>query len=156
MSLAVKGKLLRLMTRQAFLILAATFVPALVSVAFHPRKPEFRRPELRPGEVTLPMADAWGKAVVWVDARPEDDFAHGHVPGAVRLNLEEWSRLFPVFLDQWQPTRMVVVYCSSRDCGLSSEVAKRLRGSRISPTYVLHGGWDAWRNRHPESVATGE
>ncbi len=114
-------------------------------MAFHPRRPPWSQETLGPGEETLPTVLAWGKDVLWVDARPEDEYEADHVPGAISLNLESWDQSFPGFLDQWAPEKKVVVYCSAATCELSREVAERLRKSGISPVFVLKGGWEAWK-----------
>lgn len=95
----------------------------------------------------LPTVLAWGKDVLWVDARPEEEYRVEHVPGAILLNLESWDRLFPEFLDRWASGRRVVVYCSAATCELSREVAERLRKSGIPSVFVLKGGWEAWKTR---------
>jgi rhodanese-related sulfurtransferase len=120
-------------------------IPAGVAALVHPRRPEWSREVLAPGEERLKTVLAWGSAVLWVDARSQRDYETEHIPGALSLNLEEWDTLFPRFLDQWSPERKVVVYCSSLSCALSHEVADRLTQSGVSPVYVLKGGWEAWK-----------
>ena len=131
--------------RQALLIMLIALIPAGVAAFVHPRRPEWSREVLAPGEERLKTVLAWGSAVLWVDARSQRDYETEHIPGALSLNLEEWDTLFPRFLDQWSPERKVVVYCSSLSCALSHEVADRLTQSGVSPVYVLKGGWEAWK-----------
>jgi rhodanese-related sulfurtransferase len=89
----------------------------------------------------------WGENVLWVDARSSDEYEADHVPGAILLNLENWDRLFPEFLDHWNPDKKIVVYCSVASCDLSREVAERLRKNNIPFVFVLKGGWEAWKAR---------
>ena len=131
--------------RQALLIMLIALIPAGVAAFVHPRRPEWSREILAPGEERLKTVLAWGSAVLWVDARSQRDYETEHIPGALSLNLEEWDTLFPRFLDQWSPERKVVVYCSSLSCAMSHEVADRLTQSGVSPVYVLKGGWEAWK-----------
>ena len=131
--------------RQAILILLAALVPAGVSGLVHPRRPPWSRETLSPGEERLRTVLAWGSNVLWVDARSQNEYDAGHVPGAIQLNLEGWDRLFPRFLDQWSPEQKIVVYCSSRSCEKSHEVAARLEQSGVSPVYILKGGWEEWK-----------
>ena len=131
--------------RQALLIMLIALIPAGVAAFVHPRRPEWSREVLAPGEERLKTVLAWGSAVLWVDARSQRDYETEHIPGALSLNLEEWDTLFPRFLDQWSPERKVVVYCSSLSCAMSHEVADRLTQSGVSPVYVLKGGWEAWK-----------
>lgn len=129
------------------MILLAALVPASLTAAFHPRRPPWSEETLAPGEEMLSTVLAWGEDVVWVDARPAEDYGVEHVPGAILLNLEGWDQLFPEFLDRWAPGKRVVVYCSAATCELSREVAERLRKNGIPSVYVLKGGWEAWKTQ---------
>ena len=95
--------------------------------------------------VTVAQARAWGDNSIWVDARPDAEFAHDHVPGAVPLNEDRWNELMPQVLAVWSPEKKVVVYCSSLSCNASREVARRLRKEAQLPSvFVLKGGWEEW------------
>ena len=132
---------MRLALRQVTLILLLALLPAIASGVWHPRRPAWQS-----DEVTLPAALSWGDAVLWVDARPDADFTRAHIPGAVPLNEDHWDALLPALIDQWDPTRKVVVYCSSLSCQTSREVARRLRDQVNLPNvFVLQGGWEAWQ-----------
>lgn len=133
--------------RQALLILVSAVIPAGLTAAFHPQRPAWSQETLAPGEERLPTVLAWGESVLWVDARPAEEYRADHVPGAISLNLESWDELLPNFLDQWSPDKKVVVYCSAATCELSHEVAERLRKSGITSVFVLKGGWEAWKTR---------
>ena len=117
-------------------------VPAALAAWVHPKRPDWHRAE---EGIDLTTALQWHEKVLWVDARPQDQYNAGHIPGALLLNSYEWEELLDPFLDQWKPGRTVVVYCSSADCDLSKEVAQRLRKEvQIPNVYVLKGGWQAW------------
>jgi rhodanese-related sulfurtransferase len=133
--------------RQALLILVTAVIPAGLTAVFHPQRPAWSQETLAPGEERLPTVLAWGENVLWVDARPAEEYRADHVPGAISLNLESWDELLPNFLDQWSPDKKVVVYCSAATCELSHEVAERLRKSGITSVFVLKGGWEAWKTR---------
>jgi len=95
--------------------------------------------------VTGEQARALGATAIWVDARPDDEFASDHVPGAVSLNEDRWNELLPQFLAVWAPGKKIVVYCSSLSCNSSREVAHRLRKeAQLSDVFVLEGGWEEW------------
>ena len=40
----------------------------------------------------------WGAAVLWIDARPEEQYAKARVPGAMRLDEDDWNTLLPAVL----------------------------------------------------------
>jgi rhodanese-related sulfurtransferase len=83
--------------------------------------------------------------VIWVDARPENEYEQGHIPRAILLNEDRWNELLPQFLGQWSPEKRVVVYCSAKSCNLAGDVARRLREeAQLKDVYVLEGGWEEW------------
>lgn len=99
--------------------------------------------------VTVEQARAWGDGAIWVDARPADEFAADHVPGAFSLNEDHWDDLFPAFRERWSPDKKIVVYCSAESCNLARDVAKRLREQDQLPNdiRVLQGGWEEWEKK---------
>ena len=83
---------------------------------------------------------------MWLDARPDEEFAAGHIPGAKLLNAEHWDSLLPEVLNAWTPGQKVIVYCSKQSCDASHEVARRLREeANLKNVFVLEGGWEAWQ-----------
>jgi rhodanese-related sulfurtransferase len=95
--------------------------------------------------VDLALVRSWGNEVLWVDARPDDQYQEHHIPNAIALNEDRWNELLPQFLSQWAPDRKVVVYCSTQSCNLAGDVARRLREeAQLKNVYVLEGGWEEW------------
>lgn len=128
------------------LILAALALAPGVGEAIYFRQKISWQSSIPPSElVTVDQARTWAGNVVWVDARPDEEFARDHVPGALSLNEDRWNELLPQFLAVWSPGKKVVVYCSSLSCNASREVARRLRKeAQLSDVFVLEGGWEAW------------
>lgn len=132
---------MRLVVRQIAVLLAVAMLPALAAAFFHPKRPSWQS-----DEVPLSAVNAWAGRVIWIDARPAEEFAAAHIPEAVPLREGEWDALLPALLEVWEPDRIVVVYCSSLSCAASHEVAARLRDEvGLEPVRVLQGGWEAWR-----------
>lgn len=78
--------------------------------------------------------------VVIIDVRPEDEFAAGHIEGAVSIPLEElYDRVceLPRDLD-------VVAYCRGEYCVLSYEAVRLLRGKGLR-AQRMEGGMLEWR-----------
>lgn len=97
-------------------------------------------------EVDPATATGWGAQALWLDARPQEQFAREHIPGALPLNAEGWDELLPNVLQSWTPGRKIIVYCSEQSCGASREVARRLRDEAgLKEVYVLTGGWEGWQ-----------
>jgi rhodanese-related sulfurtransferase len=128
------------------LILAALALAPGVGEAIYFRDKISWQSAILPSElVTVDRARTWGDNAIWVDARPDDEFARDHVPGALSLNEDRWNELLPQFLAVWSPEKKVIVYCSSLSCNASREVARRLRKeAQLPDVFVLKGGWEAW------------
>ena len=127
------------------MIAAVALLPAAGEAVYFRNNISWRS-AIAPSEmVTVDEARAWADAAIWVDARPDDEFARDHVPGALSLNEDQWNDLLPQFLAVWSPGKKIVIYCSSLSCNASREVARRLRKeAQLSDVFVLEGGWEAW------------
>jgi rhodanese-related sulfurtransferase/DNA-binding MarR family transcriptional regulator len=79
-------------------------------------------------------------AVTLIDVRPEDEFAHGHLPGALNIPL---GRL-ELRLAELPPDREVVAYCRGPWCVLSFEAVALLR-RRGHLARRLEDGFPEWK-----------
>jgi len=82
---------------------------------------------------------------VAVDARRPEDYALGHLPGAVSLPVEEFDFYFPRSQARLHPDSPLVIYCGGGECTLSHELADALTQMGFRQVHVLTGGIDAWR-----------
>jgi rhodanese-related sulfurtransferase len=131
--------------RQALLLIALALVPAIGEAIYFRNKVSWQSPVPASELVTVDQARSWGDNVIWVDARPDNEFERDHIPGAILLNEDRWTDLLPQLLGQWSPEKKVVVYCSAQSCNASREVAKRLRDeAQLRNVFVLDGGWEEW------------
>jgi rhodanese-related sulfurtransferase len=139
------------LARQAAVVAALALLPAAGEAIYFRDKISWRS-AIAPSEmVTVEQARGWGDNAIWVDARPDDEFASDHVPGAISLNEDRWNELLPQFLAAWAPEKRVVVYCSAASCNLARDVAQRLRKTTQPPmqnVFVLEGGWEAWLKKN--------
>ena len=135
-----------LAAREALVIAALACLPA-IGQGFYLRNKVSRESPIPASElVTVEQARAWGDGAIWVDARPDDEFAGAHVPGAFSVNEDRWNELLPQFLPNWSPGKKVVVYCSVQSCNAARDVAKRLRDeAQLQDVFVLKGGWEEWK-----------
>lgn len=78
--------------------------------------------------------------VTVLDVRPEDEFALGHLPGAVNIPLGELERR----LAGLDPDREIVAYCRGPYCVLSYEAVAMLR-ARGFKVHRLEDGLPEWR-----------
>ena len=133
------------LVRQALILAALALVPGLGQAIYFRDKVSWRSPIPASEMITVTRARAWGGNAIWIDARPDEEFARDHVPGALSLNEDRWNELLPQFLAAWSPEKKVVVYCGSEGCNASREVARRLRKEAQLPNvFVLEGGWEEW------------
>jgi rhodanese-related sulfurtransferase len=136
------------LARQALALAAFSLVPCIGQAIYFRDKISWQSP-IPPSEmVSVDQAAQWGDSVLWVDARPDNEFATDHVPGATSLNEDRWNELLPQFLATWSPGKKIVVYCSAQSCDLAREVAERLRKeAQLPDVFVLEGGWEAWQKK---------
>ena len=133
------------LTRQAITLAVLALLPAAGEAIYFQDKISWRSPIPPSESVNVDQARAWGQNAIWVDARPDEEVAQDHVPGALSLNEDRWNELLPQFLAAWSLGKKVVVYCSSLSCNASREVARRLRKeAQLPDVFVLEGGWEAW------------
>ena len=127
------------------MLVALAFAPAIGQAIYFRDKVSWQSPIPPSESVTVAQAQAWGANAIWADARPDEEFARDHVPGAISLNEDRWNELLPQFLATWSPEKKVVVYCSSQGCNASREVARKLRNeAQLKDIFVLQGGWEEW------------
>ncbi|WOO43252.1 rhodanese-like domain-containing protein [Rubellicoccus peritrichatus] len=127
------------------ILLLLPVVPAALNTWLNPDMPPWTETSLEEDEVNLSMVEAWPEQPLWIDARSTEAFEADHISGAVNLNLDHFEDQMIAFLDVWQPNQQIVIYCDSRQCGASKEVAQRLRDDMgIDNIYVLKGGWQEW------------
>lgn len=130
--------------RELFIITALTCLGAGFSLFSGRAALPWGEPELAAGEIRV--EDARVLDLVWIDARSEADYEAGHIPGAIRLNEDNWDAAIFGLMAEWLDNpRPIVVYCESESCGTSKRVAERLRADLAdAEIYSLHGGWNAW------------
>jgi rhodanese-related sulfurtransferase len=94
--------------------------------------------------------------VVLVDARDEEKFEKGHLPGAYELDPYHPERTMGTVLPACEAATKVVVYCAGGECEDADGVAILLRDGGIAAErlVVYGGGMDEWLAQH-KPVETG-
>ena len=75
-----------------------------------------------------------------VDVRAAEDYAEGHIPGAVNLPKDQWHTVKGLRKDK--PN---VLYCYSHVCHLAATAAVEF-ADKGYPVMELEGGWRWWKN----------
>jgi ArsR family transcriptional regulator len=79
-------------------------------------------------------------SVTVMDVRPADEYAAGHIPGAVNVSLEEIERIARTF----DPGAEIVAYCRGPYCVLAYQAVAALRRYGLDARR-LDGGFPEWR-----------
>ena len=135
--------------QEAALLLLLAATGAVGSYFWHPAAPPLYAVQEPPreDEVTVEqIRERWRDDVLWLDARPRDQYDKAHVPGALPLNEQEFDELLLGLLDRLQTnTKPVVIYCGGARCEASRKVRERLlEVVSIDQCRILKGGWPAW------------
>jgi len=81
---------------------------------------------------------------MFVDARSEEEYNAGHIPGAMLLTDEIFDVNISSLLSSIPLNTLIVAYCSGVGCGSSREVAELLMEEGYTNVKVYYAGWDAW------------
>ena len=90
------------------------------------------------GPVELERMTKQGQVNV-VDVRAAEDYAQGHIPGAVNLPKDKWHTLEGLRKDKTN-----VIYCYSQVCHLAAAAAREF-ASKGYPVMELEGGFRSWK-----------
>jgi len=105
-----------------------------------------------PGVAFIGLAEAGdlfqSGGALFVDSRPRDEYAEGHVPGAAGVPLKEASENTALATPDALgvvPNRTLVVYCNDGDCQTSVLLTRILREAGFTDIKIFLGGWTEWR-----------
>jgi rhodanese-related sulfurtransferase len=96
------------------------------------------------GPVELERMMKQGENINIVDVRAAEDYAEGHIQGAVNLPKDKWQTLEGLRKDKTN-----VVYCYSQVCHLAATAAVEF-ASKGYPVMELEGGFRAWKEHDME------
>lgn len=99
------------------------------------------------GEISLQDASRLftsGQAV-FLDARAAEDFAEGHIEGALSLPIFSFTQDFDALKSQMEG-RTVITYCDGEACELSRDLADQLKARGLKDVLVLKNGWTLWKD----------
>jgi len=92
---------------------------------------------------------------IFVDARDEEHFAEGHIPGALQCFPYEVQRCLDKVTAAAQGAENVIVYCGGGDCEDSIFMCRELveAGVPHEAVFLFEGGWKEWsaRGLHTET-----
>jgi rhodanese-related sulfurtransferase len=88
--------------------------------------------------------------VLFVDARSQDDYEDGHIPGAVSLPIGRFDERIESFLKRYPSDQPIVTYCSGRTCEDSHSLARFLLDAGYTDVRIFIDGLPGWQAEgHP-------
>ena len=111
-----------------------------------------------PGVDLISLEEAWtmfqSNGGVFIDARSQEEYEKGRIPGAVLLNTDNFEEDITALMGIIPVDLRVITYCSGSGCESSLEVSGLLKEVGYSDIKLFHGGWQHWQKAgHP--VETG-
>jgi len=91
------------------------------------------------GPVELERMMQQGEAINVVDVRAAEDYAEGHIPGAINLPKDQWRTFTGL-----RQGKINVLYCYSHVCHLAAAAAVEFAG-KGDPVMELEGGFRVWK-----------
>jgi rhodanese-related sulfurtransferase len=94
-------------------------------------------------------------AIVFIDARDEEHYLGGHIPGAYEFDPYHPEKYFPAVMPACRAAAQIVVYCYGGDCDDSKSAAHLLRevGIPNGKLFIYAGGITDWStNRQPVEI----
>lgn len=85
------------------------------------------------------------KTAVFLDARSSEDYALGHIAGAVSFPDRLFDDRIGPFLENTPPEIKLITYCEGERCALSKSLAEKLSLAGYEKVYLLVDGWGQWK-----------
>jgi len=107
-----------------------------------------RRQEQFQGVLTLSLEQAYRLfqqgQTLFIDARPGEEYAELHIPGAINLPPESLGESPPPPLADIPQDRQIVVYCGQVSCDTALKVAEKLQALGFTQVRAFLAGFNAW------------
>lgn len=90
-------------------------------------------------------------ATIFIDARDDNHFSEGHIPGAYQLDRYQPEKYLPGVIPACLAANAIVVYCNGGECEDSEFAARMLKDDIKVPgekLFVYGGGITEWEAKH--------
>lgn len=91
----------------------------------------------------------------FIDARPAEKYAEGHIPGARSLPFQTLVNHFETAANLIDSKKTLVVYCGNRDCDDALLLAGELKNMGTPHLALYVDGFELWR-KHGGEVEVGK
>jgi len=88
---------------------------------------------------------AFDEGAIFLDARSEEAYIMGHIPGSVNLPYGDFDGVYPQISPLLSKDALLIAYCDGSDCQSSIVLTNRLSTMGYGHVKVFFGGWQAWR-----------
>ena len=96
------------------------------------------------------------KNALFLDARNAEEYAEGHIPGALEFSANDFDKLAPQILPQLKDKHQeLITYCHGSSCDLSLQLANNLMQQGYTNVKVFFGGWPEWKKAN-YPIKTGD
>lgn len=85
------------------------------------------------------------QAAIFIDARPDDDYARGHIKGARSLPSHELDQRLMKVIEDISVDTPIITYCDGEACEMSHDVANVLIDMGFGHVRILANGWTKWK-----------
>ena len=86
------------------------------------------------------------KNALFLDARSPEEYAEGHIPGALEFYANDFEKFAPQILPQLKDKHQeLIAYCHGSSCDLSLQLANALMQQGYTNVKVFFGGWPEWK-----------
>ena len=133
-----------------YISLLSVFSALLYNAFFSENYPLiYQKTSFKPGQV-VSTTDAYrllrSGEVIFIDARPQEDYTEGHIQSALNLPVRS-SRVQKMTMMQKIPKEQnIVVYCIDSGCPSAERLAKELEFMGFKNVTVYADGWLGWQN----------
>ncbi|MCC6545743.1 rhodanese-like domain-containing protein [Candidatus Sumerlaeota bacterium] len=92
------------------------------------------------------FSDQLSAGAIAIDARPEEKFRESHIPGAIHLPFEAFTKGRPDAIDFLPDDgTTLIIYCDGGDCDASHKVQTMLAQFGLKDTIVFEDGFPGWQ-----------
>jgi rhodanese-related sulfurtransferase len=103
------------------------------------------------GDLEIPVIDEASAfelyekgTAVFLDAREEEDFSQGRIPGAMCLPEPHMQERFPMIEPLLPEDSTIVLYCSGPECHMAEQVAGFLAQLGYQDMHIMTAGYIGW------------
>jgi 3-mercaptopyruvate sulfurtransferase SseA len=129
-------------------------------LAWYVPKNEIYRPPPPPDDPDLKITredvlQASQSGRIIIDARNEEKYRNGHVPGALNIPSHSVQDNIDRVFAYAGPNDYVLVYCGGAECEDSHTVADAMKANGYTNVHIYYGGWQKW-TEHEMPVEEGD